>query len=230
MNQTGAFAATQRRARGTAAGIRPLPASPEPKDALRKLRYRDSAKSIREHRARLKRSDTEGFYRQEPEQAFERTNPNRTAKEKIRRGQAAVDMLIKEVLAGANPDDVVIKRVFRERRLGWIDIEWGKPGVGPNLKKGNGISHVLAKHGISALRDMFETVLHGKLENTGDKRRFAYQRGRSRVIVRTEVDKAGRTRTVITSYQRPIEGQPVASTDFPINLEELRGPLFFSNH
>ncbi|MDJ0896355.1 MAG: hypothetical protein QNJ92_14520 [Alphaproteobacteria bacterium] len=199
---------------------------------MRKQRYRDSAKSIREHRAKLKRSDTEGFYRQEPEQAFDRTNPNGSSKEKIRRGQAAVDMSIKEILAGAKPKDVVIKRVFRERRLGWMDIMWGKSGEGPGLSGGEGISHVLAKHGIGALQDMFETILHGqltKLHSAGKHTRWAYQKGKSRVIVRTEVDKLGETRTVITSYRRPFEGQGIPSSDFPINLGELRSPLFFSN-
>lgn len=119
--------------------------------------------------------------------------------------------------------------MFR-RDVGAITFYFGKPGKGNKFKGGSGLSHIIAKHGIEVLPRMVRTIAEGQVKmlktKFGPRAIIEHISGnqRTRAIVNL-VRNSNRESWVVTSYA---VGNKIL-TDRPLNLQKLKGPLFFVN-
>ena len=97
------------------------------------------------------------------------------------------------------------------------------PGVSSKkYKKGGGLSHVIAKHGVEVIDDLIETIAKGTPiggpidEKTA--RVILYHRGHEAILSLYRGE--GRETWLLSGYK-------TGPTDINFDLSELKGPLFF---
>ena len=112
--------------------------------------------------------------------------------------------------------------MFR-KDVGSIAFLFGEPGnPSKKYKKGGGLSHIIAKHGIEVVDDVIETIAKGKLfrkqgPGTGEKIVFSH-RGHEAVI--SFYKGATRQTWLLTGFK-------TGDTDINFDISQLRAPIFF---
>ncbi len=95
--------------------------------------------------------------------------------ENIRKGNAAVKMLIEAANTAESPQNLVVSGAMRRTDLGPIDLVWGAPGTGKNFKHGYGLSHIIARR--NAENGNGEAVAHKIVEVIAKAKSGDIQRG-----------------------------------------------------
>lgn len=96
----------------------------------------------------------------------------------IKSGTDALHRMIEQAKIAEDPESITEKNAMYRSEIGQIDFVWGKPGNGPKLKKGYGISHIIAKHGEQTAKKVVEVIAKG-----------------------TEFDKQGNNQTAASEYR-----------------------------
>ena len=150
--------------------------------------------------------------------------PPKTLSAKVRRGLAAVDLLIKKVRA-REPSAVIKNAMHRDDVPFPIHIPWGEPGSPDNEYRGGyGLSHIAAKHGIEAIEGVIEAIAQGTATDargSGGKRKVIEHDGFFAIIELIKGKKGQEPAWVLTGY----ETDP--NTDKPFDLGGIDGALFF---
>lgn len=80
----------------------------------------------------------------------------------IRRGNQAAEYILREHSKG---NDTTVHGAMHRSDIGYIDFLWGSPGKGAKVKKGYGLAHILARHGVESsegiLAKIVETIAKG---------------------------------------------------------------------
>ena len=79
----------------------------------------------------------------------------------ITNGTNAINWLIEQAKQSDNPQELVWQNAMFRSDIGQIDFVWGTPGVGEKFKKGYGISHIIAKHGIDTVYKVVDVIAKG---------------------------------------------------------------------
>ncbi len=150
--------------------------------------------------------------------------PPKTLSAKVRRGLAAVDLLIEKVRA-REPSAVIKNAMHRDDVPFPIHIPWGEPGSPDNEYRGGyGLSHIAAKHGIEAIEGVIEAIAQGTATDargSGGKRKVIEHDGFFAIIELIKGKKGQEPAWVLTGY----ETDP--NTDKPFDLGGIDGALFF---
>lgn len=165
------------------------------------------------------------YKRKTPEDAIVSTRwPPRGPEENVFRGLAAVDLVIKDVLRGGKgviPD--AMRRADLPNGPNSISFRWGKPGKGKQYKNGEGLSHIIAKHGPEVVEDVLETLARG----TATLQQSAKGRLRLRLksgdnVAFLALDRFGNRETWLLTGFSTREG-----ANWGFDLKKLGKPLFF---
>ena len=96
-----------------------------------------------------------------PVEKYSLTPDKDIEEENIRNGEEALKQMSKMAEYAENPEDIIIENAMYRSDIGQIDFVWGKPGTGPKFKKGYGISHILAKHGVNTALKVVDVIAKG---------------------------------------------------------------------
>ena len=207
---------------GEAAKIRKAVPSRRPLQViLEKTPGSNEARRLTQMRQRAQLVVPKEFLNQTASQAFAKTGfPPRTHLENVQRGLAAVDLVIEQALRG---QPGVLVNAMHRNDVGAITFLFGKPGIpSKKYRKGGGLSHLIAKHGVEIVDDVIETIAKGTpVERVGygsDKRLVLHYRGHEAVL--SLYREEGRETWLLTGFK-------TGPTDINFDLSELKGPLFF---
>ncbi len=193
---------------------------------LRKLGNISDEQRLARLRPRNRFRGADAFSRKTPEEALSETHwPPRGPEENVYRGLAAVDMAIKDKLAGGK--GIVLNAMRRSdlpKGVKSISLHWGKPGnAGKNYKGGFGLSKIIAKHGLEGVETVLEAVAKGKVSELADKNKLLINYNNSEIVLtllKEGKKMAYKDTWVLTGFRI---GDPEAFFD----LSKLRGPLYF---
>ncbi|MEQ9609043.1 MAG: hypothetical protein RLN99_15395, partial [Kiloniellaceae bacterium] len=163
------------------------------------------------------------FLKQTASQAIAKTRfPPRTHLENVQRGLAATDLVIEQALRG---EPGVLVNAMHRNDVGAITFLFGKPGVSAKkYRKGGGLSHIIAKHGVEVVDDLIETIAKGTLLggpiDGKTTRVILYHRGHK--VFLNLYRGEGRETWLLTGYK-------TGPSDINFDLSQLTGPLFFKS-
>ncbi len=162
------------------------------------------------------------FFKQAPAAAFRSTAfPPNHAAENVRRGLAAIDMAIQGTLRGGSG---VVTQAMHRADVGSVSFYWGIPGTPPKYRRGSGLSHIIAKHGVEVLEDVIHTIARGTsgFKGQGKNRKLELVHGGNLVILKLFRD-GNRETWLLSGYKI---GDP-KKTDIPFDLSQIKGPVYF---
>ena len=197
-----------------------MPGTPRPLDPALAKHHATTEQRLRRFRPQGK-GQSPGVFRQPPEKAFKKAGfPPKTPEANVRRGLAAADMVIKDVLRGGKG---AVRNAMHRKDLGPIHLHWGDVGRGSQYRGGHGLSHILAKHGVEALEGAVEAIARGKKVTriVGTKNALIEHSGHTVVLALARGRKGQEPVWVITGYRRGRD------TDIPVDLSKITGPVFF---
>jgi len=182
---------------------------------------------------RKRPGQTDGAFDTTPDEAFKTSKfPTQKPVENIRRGLAAVDLVIENKLRGGK--GVIRGAMHRPDIGGSITLHWGsvrvqkrtKAGKRDDLILGHGVSKILVKHGVEALEGAIETVARAKTVRRQGDRIVLEHSGRRAVLdlYRAEGGEKLKETWLLTGYFLG----PRSTTDVPVNLKKIKEPLFFN--
>ncbi len=182
---------------------------------------------------RKRQGQPDGAFNATPDDAFKTTKfPSRKPAENVRRGLAAVDLVIENALRGGK--GVIRGAMHRPDVGGSISLYWGEVAVkkvmGPSGKRedqilGHGISKIIAKHGVEALEGAIETIARAKTPTPKGGTMVLEHNGHRAVLRLFRRENGGRKEDtwLLTGYSLGDERK----TNVPVNLKKINGPLFF---
>lgn len=185
----------------------------------------NEARRVVELRQRVRRRHSGGFFEQSAERAFEATRfPPRDAITNERRGLAAVDIALTEVLRGGR--GVVRDAMFRHG-AGSITFYFGEAGdAAKKYRGGSGLAHIIAKHGPEVMPEVIETIAKGThdVAKTATDRRMVITHGNNKAVL---VLAGGRGRRQGTWL---LTGFEMGDSDINFDLSQIKEPLFFKSN
>lgn len=126
----------------------------------------------------------------------------------IRRGNQAAEYILREHAKG---NDTTVHGAMHRPDIGYIDFLWGSPGKGAKVKKGYGLAHILARHGVESsegiLAKIVETIAKGtdieeqkSLHGQGEKRIRIHYDGHTAILSATKGAK-GKNSWLLTGWE-----------------------------
>jgi hypothetical protein len=193
-----------------------------PFKALEKTPGGNEAARLVDLRQRVRRRHPGGFFEQSAARAFAATRfPPRNAMANERRGLAAVDMVVTQVLHGEK--GVVRDAMFRQG-AGPITFYFGEAGnAAKRYRGGSGLGHILAKHGPEVMPEVIETLSKGthRISESGIGRKMVIRHGENlAVLVLTGAQDGRKASWLLSGYTK-------GKADINFDLSRLGGPIFF---
>ena len=171
------------------------------------------------------RGQPKDMFQQRAEDVLKATNPMPVSpEENVRRGLAAFDKALMEKLTGGR--GVVAQAMFRSD-FGPVAFFWGKPGNHKfRYDDGNGLSKIVAKHGIEVIEKIVNAIARGKVRrwyDRGTKSERVEIEYEGVLVVLNRYHHNDRKTWLLTGYEI---GNPIL-VDKPFDLNALTGPVFF---
>lgn len=134
----------------------------------------------------------------------------------VRRGRAAIDSILHRVsLSQEGAQHMIgVPGAMTRPDIGDVSFYWGKPGSSRNnpdnteYRGGDGVSHVVAKHGPEDLVHVIDAIAYGEIVQSDTARKIIIERGTVRVSLVKVVGKAGQEPNwLVSGYTKSVHEQ-----------------------
>ena len=159
----------------------------------------------------------------------------------VRRGRAAIDSILHRVSQSQEGAQhlIGVPGAMTRPDIGDVSFYWGTPGSSRNNPKktryggGNGVSHVVAKHGPEDLANMINAIAHGEAVPSREPHKLVIEHGAVRVTLAKVIGAAGQEPNwLVSGYTKgpneensKLQNQHIARVRF--NLQQLPRRFFY---